>query len=122
MYLRPWLFLLAAVAFEVVGVTLMKLVSASGSIAALMFMYAMVGLSFFFLALAIKHLPIALAYATWETLGLICITFIGVRYFGEGLGLLKLLGMLLLIVGVVLVNTGAQEGQRAQRTRELNHA
>ncbi len=64
--LCPWLFLLAAVAVEVAGATLMKLVSAFGSIATLMFMYAMVGLSFYLLALAIKHLHIALAYATWR--------------------------------------------------------
>ncbi|ATE60187.1 ligand-binding protein SH3 [Thauera sinica] len=107
MRLRPWLFLLAAIAAEVAGVTVMKLVSDSGSAAAFIFMYAMIGLSFYFLAIAVKDLPMALTYATWETLGLTCIAFIGFRFFGESLGLYKLLGMAVLMAGVVMVNLGA---------------
>lgn len=87
MRLRPWLFLLAAIAAEVAGVTVMKLVSYSGSAAASIFMYAMIGLSFYFLAIAVKDLPMALTYATWETLGLICIAFIGFRFFVKGIDL-----------------------------------
>lgn len=113
MLLRPWLFLFAAITSEVIGVTVMKLASYSDSIAALLFMYAMIGLSFYFLATTMKYLPIALAYATWETVGLICVTFIGFRYFGESLGFPKLLGMTVLIIGVVLVNIGAPKTSKA---------
>lgn len=107
MRLRPWLFLLAAIAVEITGVTIMKFVSGSGALAAFLFMYAMIGLSFYLLALAVRHLPVALTYAIWETIGLVCVTFIGFRYFGERLGWLKLLGMAVLLAGVVLVNLGA---------------
>lgn len=113
MLLRPWLFLFAAITSEVIGVTIMKLLSTSGSFAALLFMYAMIGLSFYFLATTMKYLPIALAYATWETVGLVCVTYIGFRYFGEGLGLQKLLGMAVLITGVVLVNIGVPKASGA---------
>jgi spermidine export protein MdtJ len=113
MLLRPWLYLFAAIAAEVIGVTVMKLVSSSGSLAALFFMYAMIGLSFYFLATTMKHLPIALAYATWETVGLICVAFIGFRYFGEDLSLFKLLGMAVLILGVILVNIGVPKISKA---------
>ncbi|POA98446.1 QacE family quaternary ammonium compound efflux SMR transporter [Chromobacterium sinusclupearum] len=111
MHLRPWLFLLAAITVEVIGVTVMKRVADSGGWSALLFMYAMIGLSFFFLATAMESLPIASAYATWETIGLIAITFIGYRYFSEEVGLLKLLGMSILIAGVVLVNLSAKPAQ-----------
>jgi spermidine export protein MdtJ len=107
MQLRPWLFLSAAVVSEVVGVTIMKIASDSGSIAALLFMYAMIGLSFWFLATTVKHLPIATAYAAWEAAGLISITCIGFALFGEHLDLIKLLGMLMLIIGVILVAFGS---------------
>lgn len=106
MNLRPWLFLLAAIAAEVAGVTVMKLVSQSSSWVALVFMYVMVGLSFLLLATTMKFLPMALSYATWETFGLIAITLIGYHFFGENLSVLKLLGMAILLAGVMLVNLG----------------
>ncbi|WP_242683577.1 DMT family transporter [Paenalcaligenes suwonensis] len=106
MLVKPWLFLLAAIAAEISGVTTMKLVSDSGSWEALLFMYAMIGLSFYFLATTMQYLPMALTYATWETIGLIAIAFIGFRFFGEQVSTLKLVGMGVLLVGVMLVNLG----------------
>lgn len=105
MALRPWIFLLAAVAAEIVGVTAMKMGTQQGAWVLPLFMYAMIGLSFFLLALAMEQLPMAVTYATWETLGLTAIAFIGHYGFGESLGPLKLLGLAVLIAGVVLVNT-----------------
>ncbi|HEJ7121861.1 spermidine export protein MdtJ [Serratia marcescens] len=107
MRLQPWLFLFVAIAAEVTGVTVMKFVSGSGSVTAFIFMYATIGLSFYFLAMAVKDLPIALAYATWETIGLITIAFIGFCFFTESMGIYKLSGMAVLIAGVVMVNFGA---------------
>lgn len=54
--LQPWLFLLAAVTSEVVGVSTMKLVAQEHDWGALLFMYAMIGLSFAFLAMAMKQM------------------------------------------------------------------
>lgn len=106
MNIRPWLFLLAAIVTEISSVTVMKLVSETGSWTAFGFMYVMIGLSFLFLGWAVTSLPIATAYATWETVGLIAVTFIGYRFFGEPLGMPKLSGIALLLTGVLLVNTG----------------
>jgi len=58
-------------------------------------------------AVAVKVLPVAMAYATWETVGLIAVTAISYQVFGESLGWLKLGGIALLVLGVVLVNAGA---------------
>ncbi|MGP7733715.1 DMT family transporter [Oceanimonas smirnovii] len=103
----PWIFLMAAIAAEVVGVVTMKIVSDSTSVPALLFMYAMIGLSFYFLALAVKQIPLAKAYATWEAAGLISITFIGFQFFNESLSWTKLLGLTVLVTGVVLTTVGA---------------
>lgn len=123
MQLRPWLFLSAAIASEVIGVTVMKIASDSGSIAALLFMYAMIGLSFWFLATTMKQLPIATAYAAWEAVGLISITCISFALFGESLGPIKLLGMLMLIIGVMLVTSGSPENEADKPgAQEVSHA
>lgn len=107
MPLHPWIFLSAAIAAEVTGITVMKVASDTGSLPALLFMYAMVGLSFYLFAMAVRHLPLALAYATWETLGLISITVIGFRYFGESLTPQKVLGIAIVVAGVVMINLGS---------------
>ena len=60
---RPWLFLLAAIGAELIGVTTMKLVADSGAPSAVALVYIPMGLSFFFLSLAVKVLPVAMAYA-----------------------------------------------------------
>lgn len=102
--LRPWLFLFSAVLAEVIGVVCMKLTSEGDSFAPIVFVYTMVGLSFYFLAIAVKQIPIALAYAAWEASGLTLITIVGILYFGEELSVLKLFGVATLITGVVLLN------------------
>lgn len=106
---RPWLFLAAAVMVEVMGLTSMKLASSTNSIGALLFMYTMIGLSFCFFSVSVKHLPVALAYAAWETCGLVLITLISLQFFGEHLNPQKIAGMVLLVTGVILVNAGSSK-------------
>lgn len=106
---RPWLFLAAAVMVEVIGLTSMKLASSTSSIGALLFTYTMIGLSFCFFSVSVKHLPVALAYAAWETCGLVLITLISLQFFGEHLNLQKITGMALLVSGVILVNAGSSK-------------
>lgn len=110
---RPWIFLAAAIATEVLGLSTMKIASNTNSLASFAFMYAMIGLAFYFFANSVKSLPIALAYATWETCGLILITMISVRFFGESLSTQKIAGILILIVGVAMINFGSKENSEA---------
>ncbi|WP_423460433.1 DMT family transporter [Ottowia sp. VDI28] len=109
---RPWLYLAAAVAVESIGLIAMKFASDTSSVGPFLFMYAMIGLSFYFFSLSVKHLPMALAYATWETCGLILITMAGLQFFGEYLNSRKLIGMALLFLGVVLINMGSSKAAR----------
>lgn len=115
MLLRPWIFLAAAVAAEVLGLSTMKIASDTNSAASFAFMYTMIGLSFYFFSNSVKSLPIAMAYATWETCGLILITLISVRYFGESLCLKKIAGILILIAGVAMINFGSEENSEASK-------
>lgn len=101
---NSWIFLTAAVASEVAGLTVMKIASNTDSLAALLCMYTLIGLSFCFFSVAVRRLPLALAYATWETLGLISITVIGFQFFGEHLSPQRLIGVSALIAGVLMLN------------------
>lgn len=116
---RPWIFLAAAIATEVLGLSIMKIASESNSLASFAFMYSMIGLAFFFFSNSVKSLPIALAYATWETCGLVLITIISVRFFGESLSSQKMTGMLILIAGVAMINFGSKENSEASKQKDL---
>jgi len=101
---RAWFFLLMAIVSEVSSVILMKLYSTQGNLTGMLFMYFAIGLSFTFMALALKKISLAVAYATWESLGLLAIAVIGSFFFREHLSVLQLTGIGLLLGGVVVVN------------------
>lgn len=106
---RAWLFLALAIVFEISSVVLMKLLSVDGGWLRQLLMYLTVGLSFTFMALALKKITLAVAYATWESLGLLAIAAIGTLFFREQLSVMQLSGILLLLGGVVLVNIAENE-------------
>jgi small multidrug resistance pump len=51
-----------------------------------------------------KELPVSIAYPVWAGGGTAGVALLGVLALGEPLGLLKLAGIALVLVGVVLVN------------------
>lgn len=106
---KAWLLLIGAVLAEIIAVTVMKIAAQTGSFSATLIMYAMTALSFTILAWVVKTLPVATAYAIWETLGLIIVTAIGYQYFGESLGTTKIIGITILLLGVVFVTLGPKE-------------
>lgn len=62
------------------------------------------GISFWMLALVLKHLPIGLTYAVWSAAGTALIAGIGVIAFGETATVLKVASLALIIMGVVGLN------------------
>jgi len=110
--MRSWIYLFAAIGFEVVGTTSMKLTHALYPVAGLLLMYLMVGLSYFFLSLAIKHVPVGVAYALWEGIGIVLISLVSAAWLGEDLTLEKALGLVVMIAGILLVKSGTRKDER----------
>jgi small multidrug resistance pump len=102
----PYVFLLFAIAFEVVATSLLKLSdgftrlwptvgSVTGYVAA-----------FVLLAVVVRHVPVGVAYAMWAGLGTAAIAAVGVVFLHESITVAKVAGVLLVIGGVVLLNLG----------------
>lgn len=59
--------------------------------------------AFYFLALALKTIPVGIAYAIWSGVGVALITLIGWVLFKQRLDAAALVGVALIVAGVVVI-------------------
>ncbi|WP_199099561.1 SMR family transporter [Dyella sp. ASV21] len=112
--MRYWWFMAWAIVTEVVGTLAMKFGALHASHGAGMaVMYVMLVLSYTSLALAVKRIPLAVAYGAWESLGLVLITLCSAWLFDEALKPAKLAAIALIIAGIVLLERGTDEAPAA---------
>lgn len=57
--------------------------------------------SFYFLSVALRTLPLSLAYSVWVGIGMVGSIIVGIVYFKEPLSLFKLLSLLLIVMGII---------------------
>ncbi len=103
-----WFHLILAITMEIAGTTSMKLSAGFTRIIPSLFLFLFYGLSFTFLTLALRVLPVGMTYAVWSGVGTALITVIGVAWFGESMNLLKLVSLLLIVIGVAGLHLGHQ--------------
>jgi small multidrug resistance pump len=60
--------------------------------------------TFYFLSLALRTMPVGIAYAIWSGVGIVLIALIGLAWFGQKLDLPALIGLALIIAGVIVIN------------------
>jgi small multidrug resistance pump len=58
------------------------------------------GISFWFLALALKDIPVSLTYAIWSGVGTALVAVAGVFAFGETMNLMKFASLMVIVLGV----------------------
>lgn len=105
-----WLCLLGSIFFEVAGTSVMKVSQGSWAVLGMLAMYAMLGLSYYFLARAVLRIPLGVAYAFWEGLGLVAISMVSVWVLQERMDAARLAALGLVLVGTLLVHHGTESG------------
>ena len=102
---KTYLLLFGAIFFEVGGTMLLpvthnftKLIPTS--ILAICYLSA-----FYLLTFVVNKLPIAIVYSTWSGLGIFTIAILGYIFFKQNLSWQAILGLFLIVIGVVLVNS-----------------
>ena len=53
----------------------------------------------------VSFIPIGITYATWSGLGIVAITVIGILKYNQIPNIPTIIGLILIIVGVIVVNT-----------------
>lgn len=111
---KAYILLTFAILTEVLATSFMKAGDESGNrILGFLAMYALLVLSYYFMALSLRRLSISVAYALWEVLGVLCVVCIGIFYFGESLRWQEYLGICLSLCGIALINIAELKNAKA---------
>lgn len=97
----PWLFLLIAGVLEIGWAVGLKYSDGFTRLWPSVLTILALVLSFIFLSLAVKHLPIGTAYAIWTGIGAVGACILGILLFKEPVGALRVACMALIVLGIV---------------------
>jgi len=98
-----YLFLAAAIVFEVSWAILLKLSRGFSVVWASAAMLVAYCASLCFLTLACERLPLSVAYTVWTGAGATLVALLGLALFDERLGWSRAVGVLLVTTGAVLL-------------------
>lgn len=106
-----WSLLLAiAIMGEVFGSTMLKLSQGFSKPVYVLGVLVGFAVAFYCLALALKSIPLGMAYAIWSGVGLVLTAVVGVVVFGEKVDFWGLVSIGLILAGVVMLNTLSKMG------------
>ena len=103
--IKTYLFLIGAILCEVAGTMLLPISQNFTKMIPTFTLSMFYLLAFYLLTFVVNKLPIAIVYATWSGLGIFTIAILGYVFFKQNLSWQAIMGLFLIILGVVLVNT-----------------
>ena len=96
--------LFIAILSEVVGTVALKASDGFARLGPTALVVVGYGLTFYFLGLALKQIPLGVAYAIWSGLGTAGAVLAGVLLWRESLNLAGVIGIALIVAGVLILN------------------
>ncbi len=99
-----YLYLIMAIAFEVLATSLLKETQNFTRLLPSLMTLAGYGAAFFFLSLTLRALPVGVVYAIWSGAGIVFISAIGWIWFRQALDAPAMIGMGLIVTGVGVIN------------------
>jgi len=96
-----WLYLFIASVFEVSWAIGLKYSSGLTKVFPSVFTIVSMLASFYFLALAVRYLPIGTAYAIWTGIGSFGTVVLGMALFGEPFTISRIFFLALIIIGII---------------------
>ncbi|HDM9856504.1 TPA: quaternary ammonium compound efflux SMR transporter QacH [Listeria monocytogenes] len=99
-----YLYLALAIVGEIIGSSLLKASEGFSKLFPTIGVIIAFVVSFFFLSLSLKTIPLNTAYSLWSGLGLVLTTIISVLIWKEKLNMASIAGITLILAGVVILN------------------
>lgn len=99
-----WATLAGAILLEVAGTTLLQMSQQFTRLWPTTGMALCYLAAFYLLSIALRQIPVGLAYAIWSGLGVVMIATIGAVLFKQKLDLPAMAGLALIVSGVLVIN------------------
>ncbi len=99
-----YIYLIVAVAFEVVATSALKETNGFTRLWPSVIALAGYACAFYFLSLVLRQVPVGIVYAMWCGAGIVFITAIAWIWFRQALDLPALIGIGLIMAGVIVIN------------------
>ena len=101
--MKNWLILFIAILSETIATPV--LLASEGFTVLLPSIIVVIGycLSFYFLSLTLRTIPVGIAYAVWSGVGVALVTLFGVLVYDQRLDFSALVGISLIMLGVVVL-------------------
>ena len=103
--IKTYLILIVAIFFEVGGTMLLPVSQNFTKIIPTLILAVLYLLSFYLITFVVDKIPIAIVYATWSGLGVFTVAILGYIFFKQSLSWQAVLGMFLIVIGVILINS-----------------
>ena len=107
---KNFLFLTGAIASEVVATSALKASDGMTRLPAAAVVVVGYALSFWLLSLALRSIPVGVAYAIWSGVGMTLVALVGWLLYGQRLDTWALAGMGCIVAGVVMLTLLSRSG------------
>ena len=100
-----YIFLAFAIVLEITGTSFVKDTEGFTKWAPTILCLVTICFSYYFMSHVVSFIPVGITYATWSGLGITAITIIGIYKYNQIPNIPTIIGLTLIIVGVIIVNT-----------------
>ncbi len=99
-----YIYLALAILTEVIATSALKATAEFTKLWPSLLVISGYALSFYFLTLTLRTIPIGITYAVWSGIGIVFITLAGVVFYKQTPDLPAVIGMALIISGVIVIH------------------
>ena len=100
-----YMFLVFAIIFEITGTSFVKDTAGFTRWIPSIICLGTICFSYYLMSHVVVFVPVGITYATWSGLGITAITIIGVFKYNQIPNIPTIIGLTLIIIGVIIVNT-----------------
>ena len=100
-----YMFLALAIALEITGTSFVKDTQGFTRWVPSIICLVTICFSYYLMSHVVGFIPVGITYATWSGLGIMAITIIGVFKYNQIPNIPTIIGLVLIIIGVIIVNT-----------------
>ena len=100
-----YILLAFAIALEITGTSLIKDTDGFRRWIPSIICLVTICFSYYLMSHVVGFIPVGITYATWSGLGIAAITIIGIFKYNQVPNVSTIIGLILIIIGVIIVNT-----------------